>query len=119
MTKKPETLLAEKVMAWIKRQAGDSFHVHGSMFQRAGEPDLCGEIPVPFGWMHLKWELKVPGGEPSKLQLITLDKYSKRGYSVGIVTNTSECKALLEEFIQCGNNKQSWAKEREKWSSIW
>lgn len=112
MAKKPETLFAEKVMGWIKDQGGDCWHVHGSMYQRLGEPDLDGWIPTSNGIQHLKWELKIPTGKPSKIQIVRLDKYVRACYNAGIVTNIDDCKHLVYEFSVYGNTKQSW--ERTK-----
>lgn len=116
MAVKAETYITEDIIAWIKSYGGDAYHTHGSMFQRSGEPDITGEMPYllnPYKWIHVKWEVKTPTGKPSKLQLLRLDRYSKSGYSIGIVTCIEDCEALVEEFEQYGDNKQSWRQTYE------
>ena len=112
MTAKSETAITNAIIDWIKEQGGDGFHIHGSMYQRSGEPDIDGWIPTSNGVQHLKLEVKTPTGKPSKLQLVRLDRYVKACYTAGIVTNIDECKHLVYEFSVYGNNKQSW--ERTK-----
>lgn len=114
MTAKSETAITNAIIAWVKENNGDAWHVHGGMYQRSGEPDICGEIQRYFNevldrrWIHIKWEVKTPTGKPSKLQILRLDRYIKRGYCSGIVTSIVECEDLLYEFVKYGNNRISW-----------
>lgn len=93
-------------MTWLNQNGGDSFHVHGGMFQRRDEPDLCGEIysPTLGQWIHFKIEVKTPVGKPTPGQLLSLRMYHKRGYLTGIVTSVDELAALVKHWE---NYKQS------------
>lgn len=103
MAKLPETKITEACIAWIKDNGGDAWHVHGSPLQRQGEPDLCGEFPTADGWLHLKIEVKTPTGVLSKLQEYRLDKYAKRGYTVGVVTSVNELREIIHNACQLQN----------------
>ncbi len=103
MPPKPETIIVTKIMKWIKAHGGDCFHVHGSLFQRAGEPDICGELPTPNGWIHLKIEVKTTTGKPSPLQEKRIKDYVERGYYAKIVYSYEEC---IEWLQSCGNTKE-------------
>lgn len=117
--KKPESLIDEKIIAWIKEQGGDAWKVHGSAMQRTGEPDIDGwlpgiliekldfmtewvpELPPPTKPVmlpiHLKIESKQPGEWPTQLQAHRLKTYAQAGYCVG-------CAHSLEEFIEIVEN---------------
>ena len=113
MTAKSETAITKSIIKWIMDNGGGAWHVHGGMFQRSGEPDICGEIERTWltntkRWVHIKWEVKTKVGKPSKLQLLRLDRYVKRGYCSGIVTSIQEAEDLLFEYEKYGNNRLSW-----------
>lgn len=101
---KPETALVQKIFQYMKRyHSFDGYHVHGSEFQRKGEPDIDGSIYLEdedgIGrWWHLKVEVKTPVGKPTELQLIRLREYHKRGYMVGIVTSLADMQALVAVY---------------------
>lgn len=118
MAEKPETRITEACIDWIKKNGGDAFHVHGSMFQRKGEPDICGELPTADGksWMHLKVEVKTDTGAPETLQMFRLTRYVMRGYCAGIVTSVAELKALVEEFEAFGTSLKSWEETEKKYT---
>jgi hypothetical protein len=93
------------ILAWVKTHGGDGFKVHGSMFQRKGEPDLDGWLPHltrPGEYVHFKVEAKFGKGRADPLQLQRLAVYAGAGYMTGVVYS-------LEEFIElyrrwCGQN---------------
>lgn len=97
---KSETAITRACLKWLKDNGGDGFHVHGSMFQRSGEPDICGEFySTRLGsWLHLKVEVKTPEGHPSQLQLVRMRAYHKRGYVTGIVTSISDLNMLINLY---------------------
>lgn len=95
-----ETDIVQKIIAYIKLQGGDAFHVHGSIFQRKGEPDISGEIDIWRGWRHLKIEVKRPGEAPTNLQIKRLRHYHKAGYVAGVVTS-------LEDFVDLCSGLQN------------
>lgn len=99
MATKTETPITQAIIRRIKHNGGDAYHVHGSIEQRGGEPDITGEIETWYGWKHLKIEVKTPVGNVSKRQLFRLRKYHQRGYWVGIVTSVKEYDTLIERYI--------------------
>lgn len=81
MAEKAESRIVESIIAHIRRYGGDAYHVHGSLLQRRGEPDISGEVYLAGkGFMHLKIEVKCPGESPTPLQLHRLEHYASFGY---------------------------------------
>lgn len=98
-----ETDITQAIIAYIKQQGGDAFHVHGSSVQRAGEPDIDGALfdAKRNVWVHLKIEVKTPIGTPTRLQIFRLQMYWSQGYLVGIVTS-------VNDFIKLFNAYSEW-----------
>lgn len=97
MAKHPETPITESIIARIKQLGGRGWHVHGSMLQPSGEPDIDGCLPNN---IHLKVEVKTPTGTPSEKQLYRLRFYARYGYLVGIVTSVEEFDKLLAGTLE-------------------
>ena len=97
MTAKAETAITTACIDYIKRNTGDAWHVHGGMFQRSGEPDICGEIILADHPVHLKIEVKTmaKASKPSKLQIHRLLKYHRYGYGAAIVRSVEELQETL------------------------
>lgn len=95
MAQKDETLITNSIIKWLTMNGGDGFHVHGSMFQRKGEPDIDGWIYRGGEWLKLKLEVKTAKGKPDKLQLYRLKVYSRAGYVAGIVRSVEQTEELL------------------------
>jgi len=94
--KKPETLIVQAILARIFELGGDGYHVHGSMLQRAGEPDIDASVPDLRGkHLHIKCEVKVPGEKPSPLQQHRLEEYRKRGYTAFWCTSVEEFERAI------------------------
>ena len=91
---KPETRIVQEIIAWIKAHGGDAYHVHGSQFQRKGEPDIDGWLPTDKGILHLKVEVKTGIGKATPLQLYRLEKYRAAGYVAGVVRSLEEFRVL-------------------------
>lgn len=99
MAVKPETRIVNKIMVYLRTVwNGDCYHVHGSLLQRKGEPDIDGSAYVEGNWLHLKLEVKTDNGEPSPLQVHRLKEYHKRGYVAGIVTSIEDVERLLYAY---------------------
>jgi hypothetical protein len=105
MAQKQETLITNKILKWIKDNNGDGFHVHGSMFQRKGEPDIDGWIYYGGRFWHLKLEVKTAVGKPDDLQIHRLKIYSRAGYIAGIVRSVEDLEALLHHHVRWENRK--------------
>lgn len=101
MGQHPETKIVQTILKHIKGVGGDGHHVHGSLFQRAGEPDIDASYPkTGGGWHHLKIEVKTETGRATRLQLYRLKEYAERGYVAGIVRSVDDLKELITEREQ-------------------
>lgn len=98
MVTKAESKIRKKIIDWIKANEGDGWAVHGSAFQRAGEPDIDGWILWYGVYVHLKLEVKTEMGQPSKLQELRLKTYKEANYCAGIVRSIDDVKGLLDEY---------------------
>jgi hypothetical protein len=97
MSQKPETKITNAIIASIIANGGNAFHVHGSMYQRKGEPDICGEIEFGGRLYHLKIEVKTYDKKsvPDPLQIYRLQEYHKMDYVTGVVRSPAEFATLL------------------------
>ncbi len=66
---------------------------HGGMYGTAGIPDIIACIDGRF----FAFEVKQPGGRPTRLQQVTLSKIQAAGGAALMVTSVAEVKALLTE----------------------
>jgi hypothetical protein len=67
---------------------------HGGMYGTAGIPDIIACI----GGQFFAFEVKVPGGKPTKLQSITLDKIKTAGGIASVVTSVDEVRKMLNDW---------------------
>ena len=80
----------------------DGYHVHGSMFQRIGEPDIDGSIALGLDeYTHIKLEVKTPTGSPTPIQIYRVRVYHHRDYMAGIVTSYEDVQDLIHAYL-CG-----------------
>lgn len=119
MAQKPETPITNACLAWLVKQGGDGFHVHGSMYQRKGEPDICGEIRYNHHIYHLKVEVKTLAktSKPDPLQIYRLQQYHKWGYVVGVVRSVEQLENLIRvhaRYRLCAMDGQGF---KEYWLS--
>ena len=101
MGTKPETAIVRKIINKLRRKRNfDGYHVHGSMLQRRGEPDITGDVwsDELQCWMHIKLEVKTKTGKPSELQLARLREYHRRGYVAGLVTSADEAENVISAY---------------------
>lgn len=99
MTSKGETAITTACIKHIKNNGGDAWHVHGGMFQRSGEPDICGEIWLSNKAVHLKIEVKTQTGKPSALQKLRIKRYHEFGYGACFVRSVAELEAMLYTWM--------------------
>lgn len=105
MPPKAESKIRTKIIDWIKANEGDAWAVHGSMFQRVGEPDIDGWILRGGQYVHLKLEVKTATGKPSKLQELRIKTYAQADYCAGIVRSVEDTVRLINEY--CRKKQQS------------
>lgn len=106
--KKPETKIVNKIQAFVKSVGGVCVKVHGSPYQRAGDPDLRGAVPIFFkngSWpvaefVHFQVEVKLPGEEPDELQEERLRQWELYGYTVGVARSVDEFKVIIRKSHQ-------------------
>ena len=67
---------------------------HGGQFGTAGIPDLI----VCYKGRFIALEVKRPGGKPTLLQKITLNKIEKAKGIAKIVTSVEQVKAIIENL---------------------
>lgn len=105
---KPESAITAACIQYLKGAGGDAYHVHGSLYQRAHEPDIDGSwySEKHKTWLHLKIEVKTELGRPTKAQLHRLREYAKRGYVTAIVHSVEE----LKEVLDLANTTSTWYK---------
>jgi hypothetical protein len=91
-SKKPETLICDKIRHWVATMGGYAIHTSGSIKQ-ANQPDILGGLPTDTGFIQFQVEVKIPGKNARPAQDAMLDVWqSKAGFLVGVVHS-------LEEFI--------------------
>ena len=67
---------------------------HGGQFGTAGIPDII----VCYKGKFIAFECKRPGGKPTVLQKITINKIAKANGIVKIVTSVEEVKQIIENI---------------------
>lgn len=90
----PEGRLSRKIMkAWRQRGVW-AWKVHGSEYQPAGIPDICG---IYKGW-SIWCETKMPGNKPSRIQLHRMNKIMAAGGLTVVAYNVKQAIALLDHI---------------------
>ena len=67
---------------------------HGGQFGTAGIPDII----VCYKGKFIAFECKRPGGKPTVLQKITINKIAKAGGIVQVVTSVEQVKEVIERL---------------------
>lgn len=94
-----ESELAQAVRRRIEsRYEGCARKVHGSSYGKAGEPD----IDACVRGRAVKVELKMPGNEPTPVQMGRLRAWQRAGALAGWVTSIAELDVLLEHVDDFG-----------------
>lgn len=90
----PEARLSKSIMkAWRERGAW-CFKVHGSQFQPAGIPDIVGVYRGTF----IACESKMPGNEPSRIQLHRIAQITAAGGRVVVAYSVEDAIQLLNSI---------------------
>lgn len=95
MSKKPESTLQASIRSALLEAYPGSvvWKIHGGPMQAAGIPDLVGCIDGRFVGL----EVKLPGGEPTKLQAATLKAIRRAGGVGEVVTSIEEALASVSK----------------------
>lgn len=94
---KLERAVVRDILAYLKANGGDGYHVHGSELQRRGEPDIDGWLP---GGIHLKIECKVWPNKPDPLQEHRLAVYEAAGYAAGVAYSVGDVIRIVNEYLE-------------------
>ena len=96
MAKKPETGLQQRIRKALKKRFGGMWRkIWGGPFQDAGFPDLLGCV----AGLYIALEVKMPGEEPSELQVETIEEIIEAGGIAGVVYGVDEAIAFVEEAL--------------------
>lgn len=76
------------------------YKIHGgdNPFQAAGIPDLL----CCWRGTFIGLEVKMPGEEPSKVQIVNLERIRKAGGVAEVVTSVEEVEAILKRIARKG-----------------
>lgn len=74
-----------------------AFRVHGGPNQRKGTLDITGCFEGAF----FSIEMKLPGNKPTPIQQAMIDRISKAGGLVGVVTAPGTASGVKDAFSQC------------------
>lgn len=91
MAKQPEAKVSTAIMkAWRKKDAW-CFKVHGSEYQPAGIPDICGVYLGRSVWC----ETKMPGNKPSKIQKYRMNALMNAGAMCVVAYSVEDAVQML------------------------
>ena len=96
MPKKPETLLAEKIVKALNSKLGGYWvNIHGSPFQSRGIPDITG----CYNGVYIGIEVKMPGkgNTLSKYQELNIKKINEAGGRATMVESVNEALNFVKE----------------------
>ncbi|GAC1521769.1 MAG: hypothetical protein NVS3B1_06410 [Marmoricola sp.] len=91
-----ESDLVKAIMNMIRDlpEPSSVFKVHGGKFQEVGQPDLIACIRGRFVGI----EVKLPGGEPTGVQMGCLRRWEKAGALAGWATSLADVDDLLSHL---------------------
>jgi len=106
-----EKSIVERILKYLNSLDGcRARKIHGGPYM-AGWPDI---IAVKDGQAYF-FEVKRPGGRPTKLQLYELGEWMRVGAVVAVVTSVDEVKRVIEHHE---SNDVQAVVEAPRWRSI-
>ena len=90
----PENRLSARIQSAWKGDGVWCFKVHGSEYQPAGIPDICGVYNGHSVWC----ETKMPGGVLSEIQKYRINKIRAAGGHVVVATSVKEARAMIDHL---------------------
>lgn len=105
MSSKEESLIRKKIATWIRKQNGVAIVTSGSIKTAQGTPDILATVwgHRSYRWITHAIEVKTLVGEPSQLQVATLNEMSRKGWVTSLPTSVDEFKkihAYYDKLIQ-------------------
>ena len=97
---KTEANVLRSITKWLDTQDCEYYKVHGSLFQRSGEPDLTGSIEYKNKIVHFKFEVKSVIGKVSRVQEERMKAWSKYDILVGVVRSVGDVISLLDGWVE-------------------
>ena len=93
-----EIQLVHKIINWINQH--ENAHArkqHGGMYGTIGEPDITGCV----NGRRIEIEVKLPGNEPTKIQLHRMKEWERCGALTGVAHSLEEAQIILKDLIPC------------------
>jgi len=87
-----ERSITKAIQKYLKSIGVWEYKVLGTAYSRSGIPDLL----CCYRGFFIGFEVKVPGGKPSKLQEYEIEQIRKSGGSAGIVYSIDDVKKAIE-----------------------
>lgn len=92
-----ESSIVKKILTWLNQQPGiKAEKTHGGMYGKAGKPDITGCM----NGRRFEFEVKRPGGKPTKLQLKELREWAEAGAITGVVYSLDDVKEMMSDDDQ-------------------
>lgn len=88
-----ETPIAQRIAKVLRSRGAFVLNVHGSSMQARGLPDLV----VCYRGLYFGIEVKIPGKEPTEIQLWTMSEIQKAGGYAGVATTPEEALNVLRQ----------------------
>lgn len=90
----PEKRIENKIKKYLDSIGAWHMKVHGSMFTKAGTPDIIACVQSEFVAIEVK---RPEGGKVSELQKVQIDLIHKAGGHAFVARSLEETKAYFEE----------------------
>lgn len=97
MGSQPEGKVSTAIMKAWRAKSAWCFKVHGSEYQPAGIPDICGVYLGRSVWC----ETKMPGNKPSEIQKYRMNKIIDAGGLCVVAYSVQQAVQMLEHIDAC------------------
>lgn len=94
MGKQPESKVSTAIQKAWRKMGAWCYKVHGSEYQPAGIPDICGIYLGRSVWC----ETKMPGNKPSEIQKYRMNKIMSAGGMCVVAYSVSEAVQMIEHI---------------------
>jgi hypothetical protein len=90
----PEARVSRRIIQHVMARDGYAYKVHGGPFTPAGTPDVSAVYRSFSVW----FETKMPGNQPSAIQLYRHEQLRKAGGIVSVPYSLAEARAVLDRI---------------------